>query len=99
MGQRRKNKNQTKKPKPSAPRLRTIDERRKEVKIVLTKLNELGLTTAHEPVYKLIATMQCYINEGKEQTINIPYPEIERRIVGTLTEYINEPVIIKLKSI
>jgi hypothetical protein len=98
MGQRRKDPTRVKKPRPSAPRLRTADERRAEVRTVLDRLTELGLTTAHRPVLELLETMRGYVDEGGEKKVDIPYPEVGRRIVGTLTAYVNEPVVVRLKA-
>ena len=98
MGQRNKKRNRTKKPPPGAPALRTQEERRAEVRKVIDKLTELNLTTTHEPVVELMSLMRDYVNTGNEQVVDIQFPALNRRIVGRLTAYVNEPVMIKLKA-
>ena len=98
MGRRSKNKG-TKKPVPGPPPRRTKNERQLEVRKIIDKLTELGLTTSHEEILQLMAIMQTYINEGEEITVDIPMPTIGRRIVGVLTAYVNETVWLKLKIV
>lgn len=98
MGQRRKDPNRVKKPRPAAPRLRTVDERRCEVRRILDKLTELGLTASHRAVLTLLGEMREYVDGGAEKEVDIPYPEVGRRIVGKLTAYVNEPVVVRLKA-
>jgi len=98
MGQRNKKANRTKKPPPGAPALRTREERQVEVRKIIDKLTELNLTTTHEPVVELMSVMREYINTGNEYTIDIDFPALNRNIVGKLTAYVNEPVMVKLKA-
>lgn len=98
MGQRNKKNNRTKKPKYEAPALRTQEQRQAEVRIIIDKLTELNLTTTHEPVVELMSVMREYINTGNEYVIDIQFPALNRRIVGKLTAYVNEPVMVKLKA-
>ena len=99
MGQRNTKRNRIKKPPPGHPSLRTQEERQSEVRYIINKLTELSLTTADEPVVKLMLIMQEYVNTGDEKNVDILFPSINRRIVGKLTAYVNEPVIVKLKVI
>jgi hypothetical protein len=99
MGQRSKKSERRKKPPPTAPALRTREERQAEVRTIIDKLTELNLTTTHEPVVELMATMRDYVNTGNEHIIDIMFPALNRRIVGKLTSYVNEPVIVKMKAI
>lgn len=98
MGQRNKKNNRTKKPKPEAPALRTREERQTEVRKIIDKLTELNLTTTHEPVVELMSIMREYVNTGNEYVVDIQFPALNRRIVGKLTSYVNEPVMVKLKA-
>ena len=78
------------------PVLRTKEERKEEVRIIINKLNELKLTVAYDPIKTLFKTMQKYINEGGKIPINIPFPMIERRIKGLLPDTVNEKCWVKL---
>ena len=81
------------------PALRTREERQSEVRIIIDKLTELNLTTTHKPVVELMTIMRDYVNTGTECVIDIPFPAMNRRIVGKLTAYVDEPVMVKMKAI
>tara|TARA_Y100000748_G_C15502018_1_gene490484 strand:+ start:691 stop:993 length:303 start_codon:yes stop_codon:yes gene_type:complete len=98
MGQRNKKRGRAKKPPPQAPALRTREQRQAEVRKIVDKLTELNLTTAHEPVVELMSVMCDYVNTGNECVVDIQFPALNRRIVGKLTAYVNEPVMVKLKA-
>ena len=98
MGQRNKKRGRTKKSPPQAPALRTREERQTEVRKIVDKLTELNLTTTHEPVVELLSVMRDYVNTGNEYVVDIQFPALNRRIVGKLTAYVNEPVMVKLKA-
>lgn len=76
---------------------RTKGQRQTEVKEVLNQLNEFDLNIKYEPIKKLYTLFKEYINEDKRIEINIPFPEINRRIKGLLAISVNENVWIKLK--
>jgi hypothetical protein len=69
------------------PVLRTKEERKEEVRIIINKLTELELTIAYEPIKELFIIMQKYINEGGKIPINIQFPMIEKRIKRIATRY------------
>lgn len=98
MGQRNKKRDRTKTPRGGVPSLRTREERQSEVRKIIDKLTELNMTTTHEPVVELMSIMRDYVNTGNEYVIDIQFPALNRRIVGKLTAYVNEPVMVKLKS-
>lgn len=98
MGQRNIKRNRVKKQKFVAPPLRTKEQRQEEVKKIISKLTELDLTTSHEEVSNLMSIMKEYVNTGEEQIINIPFPSFGKHIVGKLTAYVNEPVMVKLTT-
>ena len=50
------------------------------------------------PIKKLYAKFKEYISEGERMEINIPFPEINRRIKGLLAISVNEQVWINLKN-
>ena len=86
----------TKKYDKKNPILRTKEERKNEVKIIINKLTELELTISYKPIKELFEILQKYTNEGGKIPINIPFPMINRRIKGILADTINENCIIQL---
>ena len=76
---------------------RTKEQRQEEVKEVLKQLGEFDLNIKYEPIKKLYTLFKEYIQEDKRMEINIPFPEINRRIKGLLAISVNENVWIKLK--
>lgn len=77
---------------------RTKEERQNEVKEILDKLNDFDLNMSYEPIKKLYQKFKEYIQEGNRIKINIPFPEINRRIQGILAISIREEVWINLKN-
>jgi hypothetical protein len=90
-------KKRTKKEK-KAPEYRSKEERQSEVKHVLEQLNEYKLNTKYEPVKKLYLNFKEYISEGERLIVNIPFPEINRRIKGILAINKREDVVISLMN-
>ena len=78
------------------PVLRTKEDRTEEVLKIINKLTELELTVAYEPIKELFIILQKYKNDGGKIMINIPFPMIEKRIKGILSDTINEKCSIKL---
>ena len=77
---------------------RTKEEREKEVKTILEQLSKFDLDSKYEPIKKLYGLFKTYIAEGNRIIVNIPFPEIKRRIKGLLAVSINEEVWLKLKK-
>jgi hypothetical protein len=77
---------------------RTKEQRQEEVKNILKQLSEFGLNIKYEPVRKLYAQFKEYIAEGNRMKVNIPFPEINRRIKGLLAISIRENVWLKLET-
>lgn len=77
---------------------RTKEQRQEEVKNILKQLSEFGLNIKYEPVQKLYTKFKEYIAEGNRIKINIPFPEINRRIKGLLAISIRENVWLKLET-
>ena len=77
---------------------RTKEERQDEVKHILEQLSEFQLNPSYEPVKKLYLKFKEYINEGQRITVNIPFPEINRRIKGVLAISKREDVTIGLMN-
>ena len=79
------------------PGYRTKEERQNEVKEILKQLSSFNLNINYEPIKKLYGLFQTYIKEDKRIEINIPFPEINRRIKGLLAINVKEEVWINLK--
>jgi hypothetical protein len=77
---------------------RTKEERQNEVKEILSKLSEFDLNLNYEPIKKLYEKFKEYIQEGNRIEVNIPFPEINRRIKGILAISVREEVWINLKN-
>jgi hypothetical protein len=88
-------KKRTKKEK-KAPEYRSKEERQSEVKHVLEQLNEYQLNAKYQPVKKLYLNFKEYISKGERLIVNIPFPEINRRIKGVLAINKREDVTIAL---
>ena len=67
------------------PEYRSKEERQEEVKLILNQLSEFKLNIHYEPVKLLYHKFQEYINEDCRTVVNIPFPDINRRIKGVLT--------------
>ena len=78
------------------PEYRTKEERQTEVKEILKQLSEFQLNPSYEPVKKLYLKFKEYISEGERLIVNIPFPEINRRIKGVLAINKKEDVTIAL---
>ncbi len=76
---------------------RTKEERQEEVKNILKQLSDFDLNIKYEPIKKLYQQFKTYITEGNRMLINIPFPEIDRRIKGLLAISVNEEVWVKLE--
>jgi len=82
-------------------KIRTKEQRQKEILPILKKMNELGLTiNKHEELKEFFIQMKKYIQEEEEDVdINIPIEELGIRIKGILAVNINERVWVKLEKI
>jgi len=88
-------KNRVKREK-KAPEYRNKEERQAEVKHVLEQMNEYRLNPSYEPVKKLYVKLKEYVSSGDRLIINIPFPELNRRIKGVLAINKREDVTIAL---
>tara|TARA_Y100000816_G_C26096394_1_gene580337 strand:+ start:1496 stop:1792 length:297 start_codon:yes stop_codon:yes gene_type:complete len=76
---------------------RTKEQRQEEVKEILKQLSTFELNIKYEPIKKLYSLFREYVQQDKRIEINIPFPEINRRIKGLLAISVNEEVWINLK--
>ena len=80
------------------PEYRTKEERQAEVKHILEQLSEFNLSPTYDPVKKLYLKFKEYISGGNRLIVNIPFPEINRRIKGVLAINKREDVTIALMN-
>ena len=78
------------------PVYRNKKERQEEVKNIIMQLSDFNLNPKYEPIKKLYMLFKEYINEDKRIKVNIPFPEINRRIKGLLAISKSEEVTIAL---
>ena len=78
--------------------VRSQEERKHEVKKIIENLSDLQLSNDYEPIRKLYDMMRIYINQGERITINIPFPEIKKRIEGVLAVNVKEDVVLRLSN-
>ena len=71
-------------------------ERKQAVRTIIEKLNEHQLSMSFSAVAELYKLFKKYISEGERLEINIPFPEINRRIKGVLAISAREEGYIKL---
>ena len=76
---------------------RTKEERQNEARIIVAKLTELKLTILYEPVRELLKILKEYIEIGNNISINIPFVEIHKDIVGHLSKFKNKDCWVMLK--
>ncbi len=79
------------------PIYRSLEERKEEVRKLINKLDELQLTTDYDAIKQFYDLMFKYIRTGERILINIPFPEMKKRIEGVLAVNICEEVAIRLK--
>jgi len=77
---------------------RTKEQRQLEVKNIVKQLCELDLNSKYDPIKQLYQLFKNYITEGERLLVNIPFPEINRRIKGLLAISVNEEVWLKLEK-
>jgi len=75
---------------------RTKQERQDEIREILIQLTHFNLDMTYPPVKLLYKKFKEYITEGQRIVVNIPFPEINRRIKGILAISKNEDVTIAL---
>lgn len=76
------------------PVYRTKEERIAEVRLLISKLAELKLSMDYGPIKQFYELLAKYINKGERIIVNIPFPEINKRIEGVLPiNKLEEPTI------
>ena len=94
MGKHKKNKVKKEKVKHV---YRTLEERKGEVRKIMEQLEELHLSIDYEPIKQFYDIMFNYIRTGERTIVNIPFPQMNKRIEGVLATNIREEVALRLK--
>ena len=76
---------------------RTREERQKEVKTIIEQLTNFDLNITYQPIRDFFKLCKEYVDEDKRIEVNIPFPEINRRIKGLLAISVREECWINLK--
>jgi hypothetical protein len=83
--------------KPLLPFHKSKQERAADVKPIIEKLNELGLNMSLPAVKKLYKEIAEYMKDGESRKINLPFPEVKRRIKGFLSGDTRKETWVKLE--
>lgn len=76
---------------------KTIEERKLEIREIISTLTYLELTTHYNEIKTLFKHMENFIKEGSKIKVSIPFPMIERRIKGEFLPGKREKSWIKLE--
>lgn len=92
-------KNRVKKEKKEPIEYRNKIERQIAIRPILEKLSELQLTSHYDSVKNLFLIFKEFIENGGSHNINIPFPEINKRFVGIITDNKKYENMVKLESL
>lgn len=98
MTNNKKNKKNKQKKEYKISEYKTKEERQDQVKTIIKEISKLELSNQYEPVKELYACFKKYIEDGNNIKINIPFPMIERTIVGELKIGKNEECVVCLQN-
>lgn len=77
--------------------MKTEEQRRASSREILKQLESLDLSVTHPPIRELLKLMKRHNDTGDRIKVNIPFPEINRRIKGVLAPGVREDSYIVLK--
>jgi hypothetical protein len=76
---------------------RDKDERRHETLNIIHQLRENEIPSKYPAVKKLNEKLNEYVNEGKDLSFSIPFPEMNKKIKGQLYIHKKQDCIVVLK--
>jgi len=76
---------------------KTEEERRTHSREILSNLNAFGATMSYPAVKELMKLLSQYNNFGQRIVVNIPFPEMNRRIKGVLAIHKKEDTWVMLQ--
>lgn len=74
------------------------EEMMADIKPIIQKLNELELNTSYPAIKRLYKEIAAHIKDGESRKINIPFPEVKRRIKGFLSGDTRKETWVKLEA-
>jgi hypothetical protein len=74
------------------------EERMADIKPIIQKLSDLELNTSYPAIKRLYKEIGEYTKDGESRKINIPFPEVKRRIKGFLSGDTRKETWVKLES-
>ena len=74
------------------------EERMADIKPIIQKLNELELNTSYPAIKRLYIEIAQHMKDGESRKINIPFPEVKRRIKGFLSGDTRKETWVKLEA-
>jgi hypothetical protein len=74
------------------------EQRIADIKPIMQKLSELELNMSYPAIKRLYKEMAEYIKDGESRKINIPFPEVKRRIKGFLSGDTRKETWVKLEA-
>jgi hypothetical protein len=74
------------------------EEMMADIKPIIQKLNELELNTSYPAIKRLYKEIAEHIKDGESRKINIPFPEVKRRIKGFLSGDTRKETWVKLEA-
>lgn len=79
------------------PKMKTEEERRASSREILKQIESLDLSVTHAPIRELLKLLKQYNETGDRILVNIPFPEMNRRIKGVLAPGAREDSYVVLK--
>jgi hypothetical protein len=80
------------------PSLKNEDERRNESLNIIYQIKQQNLNSKHEAIRHLLEILTVYVQTGLGCEINIPYPELNKTILGSLNGEKNKECNIYLRD-
>ena len=80
------------------PFYKSKEDRMADIKPIIQKLNELELNTSYPAIKRLYIEIAQHMKDGESRKINIPFPEVKRRIKGFLSGDTRKETWVKLES-
>lgn len=80
------------------PFYKSKEDRMADIKPIIQKLSELELNVSYPAIKRLYIEVALYIKDGESRKINIPFPEVKRRIKGFLSGDTRKETWVKLES-
>lgn len=89
---------ETQSKKMEIPFYKSKEERIADIKPIIQKLNELELNTSYPAIKRLYKEISEYMKDGESRKVNIPFPEVKRRIKGFLSGDTRKETWVKLEA-